>query len=120
MKTVVGNETLVLDCAQRYPHLDTFGLNPGLISTQIRAGWLGDVKGFKFRLVESMIGFFNQSADAYARRMIPLLGSPDLEGKSGAMFNNKAIPIHKSKRMSDSYVEAVMEKSEALVERALA
>ena len=40
--TVVGNEALVLDAAARYPALNAYGLNPGLIKSNIRAAVLGD------------------------------------------------------------------------------
>ena len=32
MNTVAGNEALVFDCAKRYPHVSSFGLNPGSVS----------------------------------------------------------------------------------------
>ena len=55
MNTVAGNEMLVLDAAKRYPHATFFGLNPGLIRTEIRDIYLG--KGtLKSRSIEWMIG----------------------------------------------------------------
>src|SRR4051794_12519964 len=36
MNTVAGNEVLVLDAATRHPSASVFGLNPGLIKTNIR------------------------------------------------------------------------------------
>jgi NAD(P)-dependent dehydrogenase (short-subunit alcohol dehydrogenase family) len=45
MNTVAGNEILVLDAAERYPHANFFGLNPGFVTTNIRSNLLGGVRG---------------------------------------------------------------------------
>lgn len=42
MRTVVGNEALVLDSAVRYPRLNFYGLNPGISSSNIMSGLLGE------------------------------------------------------------------------------
>jgi NAD(P)-dependent dehydrogenase (short-subunit alcohol dehydrogenase family) len=117
MNTVAGNEMLVLDAAKRYPDAAFFGLNPGLIKTNIRDNLLG--KGtLKSRLIESMIGLLTPSAEAYAARMAPLLVSPDLEGHSGALFDRKGNPILPSPKLTDAaYVQAFIAASAALTSR---
>jgi NAD(P)-dependent dehydrogenase (short-subunit alcohol dehydrogenase family) len=118
MNTVAGNEMLVLDAAQRYPHANFFGLNPGLIRTDIRSNFLG-ADTLRFRLIESIIGLLNPGADTYAERLTPLLVSPDLEGHSGAMFDQKGRAILPTPRLTDSsHVKAFMAASESLVSRA--
>ena len=118
MNTVAGNEMLVLDSARRYPHLSFFGLNPGLIKSNIRDNFLGG-NTLKSRVTEWMISLFNPSTETYAERMTPLLVSPDLEGHSGAMFNQKGQAVLPSPRLTDeSYVEAYMAASADLVSRA--
>jgi NAD(P)-dependent dehydrogenase (short-subunit alcohol dehydrogenase family) len=42
MNTVAGNEMLVLESTKRYPEVDFFGLNPGLVPTSIRGNLLGE------------------------------------------------------------------------------
>ena len=42
MNTVAGNEMLVLDSAKRYPSANFFGLNPGIVKTNIRANLVGE------------------------------------------------------------------------------
>ena len=42
MNTVAVNEALELDGAKRYPHIGVYGLNPGLIKTDIRNNYLGE------------------------------------------------------------------------------
>ncbi len=117
MNTVAGNEALVLDAVKRYPHTDVFGLNPGLIKTSIRANYLGD-SSVRHRVVEFMIGLFMISPETYAERIVPLLFAPELQGKSGAMFNQKGDAILPSEVMTQAHVAALIEASESLVSRA--
>jgi NAD(P)-dependent dehydrogenase (short-subunit alcohol dehydrogenase family) len=117
MNTVAGNEILVLTGARRYPHLNVFGLNPGLIKTNIRDNFLG--KGsLKSRLMETVIGLLTPTADAYAQRIAPLLVSPDLETHSGALFDSKGNPILPSEGLSDAHMKTFVAVSEALLARA--
>jgi hypothetical protein len=118
INTVAGNETLVLDAAKRYPHASFFGLNPGLIKTNIRSNLFGG-DTLLYRFIEWMTGLLASSAESYAERITPLLISPDLEGVSGAMFDRKGQAILPSPKLTDSaYVEAFIAASEALVSRA--
>jgi len=83
----------------------------------IRDKFLGK-DSFKSRFMESMIGFLTPSAEAYAKGIVPLLVSPDLEGRSGAMFNQKGDAILPSPTVSDSsHVKEFMTASERLVSR---
>jgi NAD(P)-dependent dehydrogenase (short-subunit alcohol dehydrogenase family) len=113
MNTVAGNEMLVLDAARRYPNAAFFGLNPGLIKTNIRDNFFGKAS-WKSRVVESVIGLLTPTADDYARRISPLLFSPDIEGHSGAMFNNKGQAILPSAGLSPGHIARFMAASEAL------
>jgi NAD(P)-dependent dehydrogenase (short-subunit alcohol dehydrogenase family) len=118
MNTVAGNEMLVLDAVKRYPNANFFGLNPGLIKTNIRSNFLGE-NTLRFRFVEWMIGLLSPSAEAYAEDLTPLLVSPDLEGHGGTMFNQKNLAILPSPQLTDDYVTAFMAASEALVARSI-
>jgi NAD(P)-dependent dehydrogenase (short-subunit alcohol dehydrogenase family) len=120
MNTVAGNEMLVLDGAGRYANASFFGLNPGLIKSNIRNNFLGE-GSLKSRLAEWMIGLLTPSAEAYAERLAPLLVAPELEGHSGAMFDRKAQAILPSPQLTDGgYVSTFIAASEALVARARA
>lgn len=117
MNTVAGNEMLVLDAVQRYPHATFFGLNPGLIKTNIRDNFFG--KGsLKSRIAETLIGWLSPSADAYAQHIAPLLASRDIEAHSGAMFNRKARAILPSPGLTDTHIRQFMAASEVLASRA--
>jgi NAD(P)-dependent dehydrogenase (short-subunit alcohol dehydrogenase family) len=115
MNTVVGNEMLVLDSARRYPNATFFGLNPGLIKTNIRDNFFGK-DTLKSRFMEAIIGLLTPSPETYAKRLVPLLVSRDLEGHSGAMFDRKGNAILPSPKLMDgSYRDAFIAASEALV-----
>jgi NAD(P)-dependent dehydrogenase (short-subunit alcohol dehydrogenase family) len=118
MNTVAGNEMLVLDASTRYPNATFFGLNPGLIKTNIRDNFLGK-DTLKSRAVERLIGLMAPSPETYAERMAPLLVSPDLERHSGTMFDRKGNAILPSPKLTDaSYRSAFIAASERLVSRA--
>ncbi len=118
MNTVAGNEMLVLDSVTRYPNIAFFGLNPGLIKTNIRDNFLG--KGsLKSRVGEWLISLFTPTAEEYAHRITPLLVSRDIEAHSGAMFDQKAFAILPTPALADrAHVAAFLAASEALVARA--
>ncbi len=119
MSTVAGNESLVLEFARRYPALDFYGLNPGLIQTKIRSNYLGE-GSLKHRIIEWFIGLTMMSAEQYAQRMVPVLLSPSLEGRSPVMFNQKGRAIEASPSLGDGYSGRLIAASEQLVDRALA
>jgi NAD(P)-dependent dehydrogenase (short-subunit alcohol dehydrogenase family) len=117
MNTVAGNEMLVLDAARRYPNAGFFGLNPGLIKTNIRDNFFGK-DSLKSRVMEMLIGLLTPTADAYAERIAPLLVSSDLDDHNGALFNQKGQPIAPSPGMTDAHIRAFIAESEALIARA--
>lgn len=115
LNTVAGNEMLVLDGAKRYPGVTFFGLNPGLIKTNIRDNFFGK-DSLKSRFMETLIGLFTPTAETYAERITPLLVSRDIEGHSGALFNQKGDAIEESAPLKDrAHVAAFISASEALV-----
>ncbi|CAK7893770.1 hypothetical protein CAAN1_02S09296 [[Candida] anglica] len=117
MTTVAGNEALVIDTAIKHPEINIFGLNPGLVKTNIRDNFLGE-NTWKSRIVEFFIGKFSQNADTYARNITPLIVSPSIEKFSGAMFNNKGKSILASAGITDEYAQRFMVESAKLVARA--
>ncbi|WP_206306273.1 SDR family NAD(P)-dependent oxidoreductase [Streptomyces humi] len=118
LNTVAGNEALVLGGADRLPGPAYFGLNPGLIRTDIRSEFLGG-GSLKHRLTETVIGWVGQSPQAYAKRIVPLLFAPELEGQTGLLFNNKARPILPSRGFDRARTERFLTGSEALLRHAL-
>ncbi len=119
MNTVAGNEALVLDSVARYPDVSFFGLNPGLIKTNIRANALGGTGTYRQKAVEAVLGLFTPSPETYAERIVPLLFAPELEGRSGAMFDQKAEAILPSPTLTPTHVAAFVMESEALLARAM-
>jgi NAD(P)-dependent dehydrogenase (short-subunit alcohol dehydrogenase family) len=120
MNTVAGNEALVLQTAKKYPRLGVYGLNPGLIKSDIRANALGGRNSLKFKVIEWFIGLIMISAEKYAARLAPILLAPELENHTGVHFNQKGIAIQPSKVMTDEHVERFMAATDALLARASA
>jgi NAD(P)-dependent dehydrogenase (short-subunit alcohol dehydrogenase family) len=118
MNTVAGNEALVLDAAARYPHLGAFGLNPGLVKTDIRSNYLG-AGSFKHRTLEWLIGLFMPSPERYARRIGPALFAAELERASGIHINPKGVAIRPSEVMTPDRVSKLIALSEDLLGRTL-
>ena len=116
--TVAGNEALVLGAKDRFPGPAFFGLGPYLIKTGIRSNFLGD-GSITHRLVETAVGVFMQSPETYAKRMVPLLFAPELEGRTGLVFGHKAQPILPTQGLDEAYVDRYLSASEALLQRAL-
>lgn len=116
--TVAGNEALVIAGDTRFPGPSFFGMAPGVIKTDIRANFLGEGSA-AHRVTESLIGLLAQSADSYARRMLPLLFTPALEGHSGAMFGSKGTPVRPSRGFDKTYALRYLSESETLLDHAL-
>jgi len=116
--TIAGNEILVLAAKDRFPGPAFFGLGPYLVKTGIRSNLLGD-GSITHKLVETAVGIFMQSPETYAKRMVPPLFAPELEGKTGLMFGHKAQPILPTRGLDKPYIDRYMSASEALLRRAL-
>ncbi len=117
MNTVAGNEMLVLDAARRHKDASFFGLNPGLVKTNIRDNLFGK-DSLKSRWAETMIGWFTPTPERYAEGIVPLLVSADIEAHSGAMFNQKGEAILPSPKLADgAHVAAFLAQSDALAAR---
>ncbi|WP_245881576.1 SDR family NAD(P)-dependent oxidoreductase [Streptomyces milbemycinicus] len=118
MNTVAGNEMLVLAGPDRLPGPAYFGLNPGFIKTGIRSNYLGE-GSIGHRLAESLVGLTGPSPETYGERIVPLLFTEDLEGRTGLMFNNKAQPILPTEGLGKGYIDRYLSASEALLHSAL-
>lgn len=125
--TVAGNEILVLGAKDRFPGPAFFGLGPGLIKTDIRANYLGE-GSITHKLFETAVGIVAQSPESYARRMLPILFAPELEGRTGLMFGSKTRlemlrrgdqPILPTQGLDKAHVDRYLTASEALLRRAL-
>ncbi len=116
--TVVGNEILVLHMAEEFKNIDVFGLNPGIIRTNIRDNLLG-AGSWKSTIIESIIGCLTPSPEKFASVLVPQLLSSQLEGKSGAMLGQKGDIIAASKNLNADFNQRYMQASESLEKKAL-
>lgn len=119
MNTVAGNEMLVLDAKDRYPRVGVYGLNPGLVRTNIRANLLGE-GSLKHRVAEFFIGLFTPSPEDYAAKVLPAMFAPELAGRSGALLGAKGQAILPTEGMTADHVATFLRASATLVDGALA
>ena len=122
VNTVVVNEALVYHYKDKLAAqgVSVFGLNPGLIATDIRKPMTGG--GLLGGIFETVIGLFNVTPDRYAENIIPLFVAPELAAHSGALFNQGGAPILPSAAFlaDPMYTARVMERVDELEAKAAA
>jgi hypothetical protein len=118
MNTVAANEALILAGADRFPGPNYFGLNPGLINTDIRSNTLGP-GSLTHKLTETVVGIFGQSPQQYAKHIVPIVFADELDGRTGLSFNNKAKPVLPSAGMTAQYANRFIAASDTLLRRAV-
>ena len=121
LNTVVGNEAMVAYLNKEFKGaVNVYGLNPGLIKTEIRDNYLG--KGsLTSTIVETLIGFFNISPAGYAQHhLIHVIASPQLEDKPGAHIDQrrKLLPGNPYLAVEENQ-NRVMTESLKLIDKAL-
>lgn len=122
MNTVLANDALVLGVAAKYPHLvNIYGLNPGVIKSDLMFDFLGGKDSWTSSLQQLVIGAVCPSVDDYALTAVQLLASPVLEGMNGASFNQRGEPIKSSPWLLEdsSRVQLVWDRAGELQEKAL-
>jgi NAD(P)-dependent dehydrogenase (short-subunit alcohol dehydrogenase family) len=118
--TVVLNEALVRYAAGKFPELNVFGMNPGIIKTNIMAGLLGQAS-LRLRVQRVITGLLFQSAETYAGNVLPLAVHPALENRSGALFSLHGKPIEPNPWLvADDNCARVIAAADALVTSVLA
>jgi NAD(P)-dependent dehydrogenase (short-subunit alcohol dehydrogenase family) len=118
MNTIAGNEAMVLDYASKSNGILFFGLNPGLIKTNIRSNMYTGIMKYVGPIIEAMIGLFGITPAMYAKTIVPLLFSNTLDSHNGAMFNPKAQPVQASECFAKDpeLVKKMISKSEELIQ----
>jgi NAD(P)-dependent dehydrogenase (short-subunit alcohol dehydrogenase family) len=113
MNTVAGNECLVLDCAQKYTNFKVFGVNPGLVKTNIRDNLLGT--GIFSRIIETMLGWLTPTPEQYAQKLVPAILSPKLNDLNGVHIDKNGCLLDVSKEMNQEYATEYILKCEELL-----
>ena len=116
MRTVVVNEALVAHHASKGMHI--YGLNPGLIATDIRSSLHGGMGSCCGSCLEGCIGLFNPSVKQYVSKLLPILLSPTPAPK-GTSFGQSGKPISPTPELTDpTQVNTWMEAAGNLVAKA--
>ena len=94
MNTVLFNEALVYELAQKHTDLHVFGLNPGLIRTKIRDNVHGGDSSWMGMVVEKLIDWLNPSTTTYAEHgLINLMASPLLDSITAKSFSRDLVEL---------------------------
>jgi NAD(P)-dependent dehydrogenase (short-subunit alcohol dehydrogenase family) len=101
MRTVVVNEALVQHYAVKGMHI--YGLNPGLIATDIRSSLHGGMGSCCGSCLEGCIGLFNPSVEQYTATLLPILLS-DTPAPKGTSFGQSGKPILPTPELTDPAV----------------
>eukprot|EP00475_Leptophrys_vorax_P029973 TRINITY_DN4446_c0_g1_i1.p1 TRINITY_DN4446_c0_g1~~TRINITY_DN4446_c0_g1_i1.p1 ORF type:complete len:319 (-),score=90.68 TRINITY_DN4446_c0_g1_i1:84-1040(-) len=118
MNTVVANDALTIGLARRNPDLSVFGLNPGLIVTEIRSN-VYDGNATMEWFVESLLGLFTPTADQYGELILPVFVTDLRKPGEEIFFNQRGQPVHKSQFLSDDRnVQKVWTETERLLAQA--
>jgi len=104
MKTVVMNEGMVHYLAAEEKEFAVFGLNPGLLPTDIRLNTYG--KTFMMNLMEGVMSFLSRrNVSDYADVTLPVIAAPQLgQSHTGALFNTFGEPIQPGAVFQDPQV----------------
>lgn len=114
MNTVAGNEAIVTHYSGN-KYFSIYGLNPGLVKTNIRDNYLGE-NSWASKVLEFFIGWIYKSPEQYAEIITPLLTDPTLDADSGTFYNDKAKKIPASKGLTKEYADKYIRKSKELLE----
>lgn len=120
MNTVAANEALVSHLMATFEgKVNVYGLNPGIIKTEIRDNFLG--KGtLRSRIIETVIGWLNPTAESYAEStLINALVTPELENMSGALISSKGKIIEPNPHLDSDVKLRIAKESRKLVNHAL-
>jgi NAD(P)-dependent dehydrogenase (short-subunit alcohol dehydrogenase family) len=123
MNTVVANDGLVMGVAKMHADaVNIYGLNPGVIKTDLMFDFLGGKGSIISRIQQLVIGWICPSVDDYAPTVVELMVSPHIENHGGASFNQYGEHIKSSMWLlaePDNYKRIWIE-AEKLQRRALA
>lgn len=88
MNTVIGNDALVENLSKLYPSVNVYGLNPGVLKTDIIAPFLGGKESWLSKMQQFVIGQLCPSVEDYVNKTLKhLLVTAEIEHESGTYFN---------------------------------
>jgi len=121
MNTVVANEALVTYLNREFKgSVNAYGLNPGLIKTEIRDNYLGKNSWLSW-ILESLIGWFTPTAQMYAdNSLVHLLATSDLEDKPGTLIDQKRKTLAPNPWLDSNNIDRIVSESNKLADKALA
>ena len=120
MNTVVANETLVSYVTEKSSgKYNVYGLNPGLIYTEIRDNYLGKGTYLSY-FVESLVSVTSQTAETYAEKvLVHVLASAAYENTPKFLFENNGSGLDPNPKLTDEVKAKIISESDRLLTAAL-
>ncbi|KAJ3301336.1 hypothetical protein HDV03_001033 [Kappamyces sp. JEL0829] len=116
--TIVGNEALINWMAEKDKLVHVYGLNPGMIQTDLRKNYLGKDTYLNWA-VESAVGLVSQTAEQYAENvLVHLLFSSTLELQNTSIFNYDGSLLPANPLLTDRMRKRILNEAEEVIEAA--
>lgn len=113
MNTVAGNECLVVDAANKHSNFKVFGMNPGLVKTNIRDNLLGT--GILSKAIEGIVGWWNPTPEEYAQTVLPAMLSPKLKEYNGIHLSKHGSLLSGTEGITKDYASNYIYKADELL-----
>lgn len=113
--TVACNDALVLGARQRHPQLRIWGLNPGVVDTDLRNAQYRTE--FSKKLMKGIVYSHAKTPEFYAARAVHLLGNSGL-AKNVFAWDSRARPVEPSKFLKKAgVVDQIWEATDKLIQK---
>ncbi len=116
LHTIIGNDALVLGMRKRHPALLIWGLNPGLVRTDIRSNAFR-VKALG-KVVDGVIGVHALSPQHYAEVVLHVIANPQLSPAVFAWTNRNRAITPSEFLANEANVEKIWDITDQIIARA--
>jgi nucleoside-diphosphate-sugar epimerase len=118
VNTIVCNEALTLAYRRKFPEIEIYGLNPGLVKTDIRSNIYSGVLKYVGPVLEALIGVLFPNADEYAAGILPIITAEKLP-RDVLSYNHRGEALRVNPQLNETVVEQIWRDSDQLIEKAL-
>jgi hypothetical protein len=116
---VVANEALTLAYRRKFPEVEIYGLNPGLVKTDIRGNLYSGFLKHLEPVFEALIGLLFPSAEEYVEHVWPVISAKQLP-RDTVNYNSRSEALRNNPQLTEAVVEKIWNDSNELIAKALA
>jgi NAD(P)-dependent dehydrogenase (short-subunit alcohol dehydrogenase family) len=118
MNTVTANEALTVAYRKKFPDIEIYGLNPGLVKTDIRGNIYSGFLKYLEPVLEGLIGLLFPDPDEYAASVWPVISAAKLP-RDVINYNARSEPLRVNPQLTDALVAKIWSDSDELIAKAL-